>query len=290
MTPEQKIESLPIWTDGASLAPLKGGLSNESFVVTSGMKKYVVRFGEDFAVHHVSRENELMATRAAADAGFAPELIYDEPGLMVVQFIDGHTFGEQDVCNNIAQIASLTRRFHTQMPRYVSGAARMFHVFHVVRDYARTLQAGESRMCPELPQFLDLADELESVQPAMEIIYAHNDLLPANFIEDDEKIWLIDFEYASYSTPMFDLAGIASNAQMSGAQDEELLHAYFGNKPTSDLMRAHSAMKCASLLREAMWSMVSELHLETPGVDYVAYTDDNLGRLSTALETYRDQY
>jgi glycine/D-amino acid oxidase-like deaminating enzyme len=31
-------------------------------------------------------------------------------------------------------------------------------------------------------------------------------------------------------------------------------------------------MQCASLLREAMWSMVSELHLDAPGVDYVAYT------------------
>ena len=41
-------------------------------------------------------------------------------------------------------------------------------------------------------------------------------------------------------------------------------------------------MQCASLLREAMWSMVSELHLDAPGVDYVAYTEENLER-STAL-------
>ena len=45
-----------------------------------------------------------------------------------------------------------------------------------------------------------------------------------------------------------------------------------------------SAMQCASLLREAMWSMVSELHLAAPGADYAAYTAENLARLDAALE------
>ena len=34
-------------------------------------------------------------------------------------------------------------------------------------------------------------------------------------------------------------------------------------------------MKCASLLRETMWSMVSEIH-STLDFDYVAYTAENL--------------
>ena len=42
-------------------------------------------------------------------------------------------------------------------------------------------------------------------------------------------------------------------------------------------------MQCASLLREAMWSMVSELYLDAPGTDYVAYTDENLERLAADL-------
>jgi hypothetical protein len=49
-------------------------------------------------------------------------------------------------------------------------------------------------------------------------------------------------------------------------------------------------MQCASLLREAMWSMVSELHLDAPGVDYFAYTEENLAKLDAALDRYRDRY
>jgi hypothetical protein len=39
-----------------------------------------------------------------------------------------------------------------------------------------------------------------------------------------------------------------------------------------------------------MWSMVSELYLNAPGTDYVAYTAENLKRLEAALDAYRTQH
>ena len=66
---------------------------------------------------------------------------------------------------------------------------------------------------------------------------------------------------------------------MTAEESDELLGAYFGGEPDAEIRRSHAAMQCASLLREAMWSMVSELHLDAPGVDYVAYTAENLERL-----------
>jgi thiamine kinase-like enzyme len=89
---------------------------------------------------------------------------------------------------------------------------------------------------------------------------------------------------------MFDLAGIASNAGFDAADAEQLLEEYFGDVPGDEVMRSHAAMQCASLLREAMWSMVSELHLDAPGVDYVAYTRENLDALGGAIASYRARF
>src|SRR5690606_3692907 len=100
------------------------------------------------------------------------------------------------------------------------------------------------------------------------------------------RLWLIDFEYAGFNTAMFDLAGLSSNSGMSEEEAGTLLAAYFGHEPDEALLQAHAAMQCASLLREAMWSMISELHLDAPGVDYVAYTQENLVRLEAALDRY----
>jgi hypothetical protein len=45
-------------------------------------------------------------------------------------------------------------------------------------------------------------------------------------------------------------------------------------------------MLCASLLREAMWSMVSERR-STIDFDYVAYTEENLRRFDTAWTAFQ---
>ncbi len=284
------IRSLPIWRSDLDIQPLKGGLSNEGYVVTDDGTQHVVRLGDDVPVHHVSRANEVMASAASHAAGFAPELIYHQPGLLVFQFIDGKTYDETDVLANTPRIVSLMKEFHTRMPHHVGGPGRLFWVFHIIRDYARTLATAGSRFSDDLPQYLNWSEAFESVQPALPIVYGHSDLLPANFIDDGEKIWLIDYEYAAYSTPMFDLANLASNARFTPEQDIAMMTDYFGTSPDRAMLQGLSAMKCASLLREAMWSMVSEHHLSAPGVDYAAYADEIMGHFMTELESYEDRF
>ena len=287
---ETRIRELPLWKGDIAIAPLHGGLSNESFTVADGGEKFVVRFGVDFPFHRVFREREVMVAQAAHAAGFAPELVHAEPGVMVSRFIEARTYAVEDVRVNIEGLADLARRFHDTMADHVTGAGFIFWVFHVIRDYARTLQAGGSRMSEHLAGYLELAGKLEDVQVPLPIVFGHHDLLPANFLDDGTRLWLIDFEYAGFSTAMFDLAGIASNAEFGGEEAEELLAAYFGRAPDAALKQSHAAMQCASLLREAMWSLVSEIHLDTPGVDYPAYTQENLDRLAAALENYQSTY
>ncbi len=287
---EDRVRVLPCWKGSIEIEPLSGGLSNANFLVRDAGGKHVVRLGKDFPFHHVARDRELMNARAAQTGGFAPAVEYAAVGAIVFQHIDGKTFAAEDIRANVQRIAALISAFHREMPHHVSGAGFMFWVFHVIRDYARSLRAGGSRLTAELPGYLALADELEAAQAPLPIVFGHNDLLPANIIDDGDRLWLIDFEYAGFNTAMFDLAGLSSNSGMSDAQAEQLLAAYFGVEPDAAIRRAHAAMQCASLLREAMWSMISELHLNAPGVDYVAYTNENLERLDAALERYRTRY
>jgi thiamine kinase-like enzyme len=177
---EDRIRALPVWNGSISVEPLEGGLSNENFLVTDASGRHVVRFGKDYPFHHVFREREVMAARAAHEAGFAPELQYSEAGIMVSAYLDAKTFRPEDVRENRLRVAALMRAFHTEMPRHVSGPGFMFWVFHVIRDYARTLQAGGSRMMAALPGYLALADEFERAQIPLPIVFGHNDLLPAN--------------------------------------------------------------------------------------------------------------
>ena len=77
---------------------------------------------------------------------------------------------------------------------------------------------------------------------------------------------------------------------MDAQTAERLIAIYFGHAPEPEIIRAHAAMQCASLLRETMWSLVSELHLNAPGADYVQYTKENLERFDAAMERFQMQF
>ena len=287
---KDRIRALPCWTGDVSAEILKGGLSNESWKVTDAAGAHVVRFGVDFPFHHVFRDREVMAARAAHAAGFAPEVSYSAPGVMVTAFLGARTWGEADMRAAPARIADLLRQFHQAMPGHVTGAGAIFWVFHVIRDYARTLQDNGSRFTADLPRLLQINSALEAAQVPMPIVFGHHDLLPGNILEDHERLWLIDFEYAAFGTAMFDLASASGNGGMSGEEEKALLAAYFGHAPDPATLQSFSAMKCASLMREAMWAMVSEIFLAAPGADYDAHAREYLGRLNAALELYQTTY
>ena len=124
---------------------------------------------------------------------------------------------------------------------------------------------------------------LKSAVGPVGIVFGHNDLLAANFIDDGDRIWLIDWEYAGFNSPLFDLGGLASNNEMDAKQERRMMERYFDASSGEPLLASYAAMKCASLLREAMWSMVSELRSDID-FDYVTYTGENLERFERTWE------
>jgi len=286
---EGRIAALPIWSGPVALAPLSGGISNQSFTATDSAGKYVVRITRDFPFHHVFRDREVMSARAAHAAGFAPEVVYAEPGLMVSRFIEGEVLTADKVRADIPRIADLVFRFHRDMPAGLSGPGFIFWVFHVNRDYVRQLREAGHAAAP-LDSWLAVNRELEAAQMALPIAVGHHDLLAGNLIDDGHRLWLIDYEYCGFGTSMFDLANLSSNNNFTADDSAQLLDAYFGRPPSEDILRGHAAMEAASLLREALWSLVSVSHLDRPGVDYAAYAHENFQKLDASLAAFHSRF
>ncbi len=279
--------ALSCWCGPVEPEPLSGGITNANFLVRDCGERFVVRIGDDIPVHGIMRFNELAAARAAHAAGISPEVVHHAPGALVMRFVEGETLGEPEVREpaRLERILPVIARFHREVPRHLRGPCLVFWVFHVIRDYAATLREDDSRMVPELPRLLDVAARLEAAVGPITLVFGHNDLLPANFIDDGERIWLIDFDYAGFNSPLFDLGGLASNNGLSPEQEEWVLESYFEAPVTDELRHRYAAMKCASLLREAVWSMISEIH-SALDFDYVAYTAENLARFARVLAEF----
>jgi thiamine kinase-like enzyme len=255
----ERAARLPIWKGAVTPVRLPGGITNMNFTV------------------------EDAASKAACASGVSPEVVHTEPGILVSRYIPGKTLTAADIRDpaRLPRIVPMLKRVHRDMPHYLRGPLLAFWVFHVIRDYAHTLQERGSRHAPRLPELVDIAEGLELEVGPVDFVFGHNDLLPSNFIDDGKRVWMIDWDYAGWNSPLFDLSNLASNAEFSREQEERLLTAYFGRAPDTRMWTSYTAMKCASLLREAMWSMVSEITSQLD-FDYASYTEDYLARFVAA--------
>jgi thiamine kinase-like enzyme len=288
VTPIERVRALPIWQGAALVAPLGGGLTNQNFLVEDGARKCVVRIGDDIPVHQILRSNELAASRAAHAAGVSPEVIYHERGVLVIGFVEGRTLSAADFAEPevLAAAVDLVARAHREIPQHFRGPAMLFWVFQVLRDYTARLQDEGSHYLPLLAELLLEANLLEAAVGQVDLVFGHNDLLPANFIDDGARLWLIDWDYAGFNSPLFDLGGLAANNGLTVAQERLMLQQYFGAVDEA-LWRRYLAMKAAAALRETLWSMVSETHSELD-FDYATYTETNLATYRAAFAAFAE--
>lgn len=283
MTGIERAMGLSCWINPTDAQPLDGGITNENIRITDQGKHYVVRLGGDTPEHMVMRWNELSVSRAAHTAGIAPGVHHHEPGVLVLDFIASTALTEADLHDAPTLMATvdLVHKLHTQGPHHLRGPVLTFWVFHILRDYAGTLRSLGSQHVAKLDALLTQAATLEKAVGAITLVLGHNDLLPANILRSPDRLWLIDWEYAGFNSPLFDLGGLATNADLSPDAETAMLSRYFGSPPNTALRHSYEAMKCASLLRETMWSMVSE-QTSALEFDYADYTAKNLDRYARA--------
>ena len=284
-----RIRDLPIWQGSIEATPLTGGITNINYKITDDSGSYVVRVGDDIPLHQVMRFNELAANRAAHAAGLSPAVVHASGDLTVLEFVESRTLSEEDIRHpdTLPRVLDLVKACHIEVPKHLRGPSLVFWVFHVIRDYAATLKERGSSHSALLPDLVEISDGLEAEAGPYDMVFGHNDLLCGNFLDDGTRLWLIDFDYAGFNSPLFDLGGLASNNGLSPEQEDWVLETYFESPVTGDLRHRYTAMKCASLLRETMWSMVSEITSDID-FDYAAYTAENLARFRAALTDFKN--
>ena len=277
------IQSIPIWKNNIEIKTIDGGLTNQNFLVQENSNKFVVRLGDDIPEHLVSRSNELIASKAASEANIGPKVIYSDKGILVLEYIESTTLTAKDVRDKIDLIIPVLKKIHLEIPKNIFGQSLIFWVFHVIRNYEKFLKDNKSSYTNLLPDLLFQSAKLEKNSSPYEIVFGHNDLLPGNFLDDGSRLWIIDWEYAGFNTPLFDLGGLASNCDFSQKEEIHLLENYFDKKIDDKLLLQYHSLKCASLLRETMWSMVAEL-ISKIDFDYKNYTQENLSKFNQSYK------
>jgi thiamine kinase-like enzyme len=161
----------------------------------------------------------------------------------------------------IPRAAEAVRRLHAGPPFEGSFDMRALRrrYLGLVRERGFRLPDGYLALEP-------LVERLEdAMRPGDEpLVPCNNDLLAANFIDDGERIWLIDYEYSGMNEASFELGNIASESALDDAQAEQLVTAYWGRPDPVKLARAQAW----SLLARYGWTLWASIQDGASTIDF----------------------
>jgi thiamine kinase-like enzyme len=245
---------------------LPGGLTNRNYKVTTPDGTFVARIASDGTeLLAIDRDCEYRNSVTAAAAGAGPPVLEYRPQdrLLVLHFIEGRTLGSADVADerNIPRIAVACRRLHAG-GRFVND----FDMFGIQRGYLAVARSHGFRIPAGydglLPPF-SAAEKALAARPAA-TVPCHNDLLAANFIDDGDRIWLIDYELSGNNDPCFELGNIASESHLSEDALAALVTAYYGRPRRSMIARA----RLLGLVSMYGWTLWGAIQNGASPIDY----------------------
>jgi thiamine kinase-like enzyme len=264
---EARLKAVPLFAGRPlEIEPSPGGLTNVNVRVRVDGRRYVARLwnpsGDLLAI---DRTAEYHNSVAAAASGAAPAVAAWAPrvGVLVVEWVEGRTLTEQDVADPamLRRIAASVRLLHAG-PRFVND----FDMFAVQRRYLDVVTERGFR----LPAgYLDHLPVIEEIRAALAVrpeptVPCNNDLVPANLIDDGERIWLIDYEYAGNNDPCFELGNSWSQSELPPELLDELVTAYFGRASRRRVARA----RLSGLMATYGWALWASIQHGASPLDF----------------------
>lgn len=265
---------------------LPGGLTNTNFhiMVDDDGPDLVVRWSQgDASLLGIDRDAEAHNTAAAAEAGVGAEVVEYRPDLamLVITYLQGQSLEDASFADPgvLERAADACRRLHGG-PRF-EGDFDMFTrqaaYLRTVKDHGYSLPTG----------YEDHASAWDDVRRALSVtarptVPCNNDLLAGNFIDDGERVALIDYEYSGNNDACFELGNTATECGFTDEQVEAYVECYFGRPTRADLARVRLQMLCS----EYGWSLWGFIQAAASPIDY-DFRAWGMERFEKAAATFR---
>ena len=213
-------------------SPLRkiGGYNNTNYsVIVSGKKYFIKVANRNERLVGSSLQNEVECMKKAYLLQICPKLIFYDPqkSIMVTEFIEGNfNFNQANAKNRYIKLLHTLHHSHIQFENE-------FCPFKTIQKY--TELALQRKVC--LPEFLTkeiipktLA--LKKEELFLEKVPCHLDPQFYNILDSGSQLYLVDWEFAAMSEPLFDLASMCASEEFSDEEMKEILALYLEGTPS----------------------------------------------------------
>jgi thiamine kinase-like enzyme len=110
----------------------------------------------------------------------------------------------------------------------------------------------------------------------------HNDLLADNYLDDGERLWIVDYEYSGNNDPTFELGNTCQELGFDDDRIRELCAAYFGEASPALLAR----MRLQMVMSDVGWTLWAAIQarISTIGYDFTGWAEERWSRAAAKLD------
>jgi len=263
-----------------------GGLTNKNWRLETPEGRYVLRIAGAGTSEYIDRAVEGHNARVAAEAGVSAEvLFFDEgDGLMLARHLDGCVTMSPERFRERPGAAARAAQALARMHRCGREFRFRFELFAMIDDYLGVLE----RLGASLPDgYHQVVEESGAVREALErhpaeLAPCHCDPLCENFLDDGERMWIVDWEYSGMNDPLWDLGDLSVEAGFDEAQDLEMMRAYCGGEPPPATLGRMVIYKAMCDLLWTLWGLIQHAN-GNPADDFWAYAINRFERCQALM-------
>ena len=185
--------------------------------------------------------------------------------MLVITFLVGSSLTNETIGG--PGVLRAVRERRTPPPGRATVRERLRHV-RAPGDVPLPGPGARLHRCPT--GYDDFAPQWERVRRALAVrpavtVPCNNDLLAGNYIDDGERVWLIDYEYSGNNDPAFELGNTSTECDLTTEQTDELVDAWQRghHDPT---FRARVELQ--ALCSEYGWSLWGFIQSATSPMDF----------------------
>lgn len=253
-----------------NIKSLKKGMTNRSFLFEINQDKYIMRIPGEGTDQLINRKEEYEVYQVIKDLNISDEVIYMNPqnGYKITKYLNDTRVCNQDDQEDLRKCMKLLKYFHQQNLK----VDHEFNIFEKIDFYEKL--RGPKSLYKDYNQTKEKVFSLKNIIEKMpkEWRLCHIDANCDNFLfykeNEEEKIKLIDWEYAAMQDIHLDIAMFCIYSMYNRQQVDNLIDIYFENKCDQ---QTRIKIYCYISMCGLLWSNWCE-YKYTLGVEFGEYS------------------
>lgn len=250
-------------SDIHNIRPIQKGYTNKSFQFTCRDQEYIYRTPGLISAEWLDRKSEKKALEITKRLGIDGSYIYeDESGWMISQFVECTENFDFSNEKHISMLCDSLKILYEKP--YACG--RLWDYLYEARQLLEKIRNLDEETYSVAIENLAKIEKIDrSVKADGWVIQlVHNDLYEDNILVSNDKLYLIDWEYAGDSDIGYDLCKLFVKNNAEGESIDKWLAFFYGRKPTETEKKHIIGCAAVSFYYWYVWA----LYMVKRGNDY----------------------